>query len=125
MAELGFMGRYGFYEAIDYTAARLPRGQSSAVIRSFMVHHQGMGLLALSYLLHDRPMQRRFESDPLLQSTLLVLQERSPQAGAFYSNTTELAALRATAPEQSMPMRILTSRRRCRKRSCCRMAATT
>jgi len=108
MAELGFMGRYGFYEAIDYTASRLPRGQSCAVIRSFMVHHQGMGLLALSYLLHDRPMQRRFESDPLLQSALLVLQERSPQVGAFYSNTAELAAIRTTAPDQSMPMRILT-----------------
>ena len=108
MAELGFMGRYGFYEAIDYTASRLPRGQSYAVIRSFMVHHQGMGFLALSYLLHDRPMQRRFESDPQLQSALLVLQERSPQAGAFYSNTAELAAIRTTAPDQSMPMRILT-----------------
>ncbi len=107
MAGLGYMGRYGFYEAVDYTTSRLPRGQSAAVIRSFMVHHQGMGLLALSYLLHDRPMQRRFESDPLLQSTLLVLQERSPQAGAFYSNTTELAAIRSNAPEQAMPMRVL------------------
>ncbi|MYM90939.1 cyclic beta 1-2 glucan synthetase, partial [Rugamonas sp. FT82W] len=107
MAGLGYMGRYGFFEAVDYTASRLPRGQAAAVIRSFMVHHQGMGLLALSYLLHDRPMQRRFESDPLLQSTLLVLQERSPEAGAFYSNTSELASIRSTAPEQAMPMRIL------------------
>ncbi|WP_090192347.1 MULTISPECIES: GH36-type glycosyl hydrolase domain-containing protein [unclassified Duganella] len=107
MAELGFMGRFGFYEAVDYTPSRLPRGQNHAVIRSFMVHHQGMGLLALSYLLHDRPMQRRFEADPLLQSTLLVLQERSPQAGAFYSNTTEMAAIRTTAPEQANPMRVL------------------
>nr|WP_295996372.1 glucoamylase family protein [Rugamonas sp.] len=108
MAAMGFMGRYGFYEAIDFTPSRLPRGQSSAIIKSFMVHHQGMGFLALSYLLHERPMQRRFESDPLLQSTLLVLQERSPQAGAFYSNTTEQAAVRGSAPEQAMPMRILT-----------------
>jgi cellobiose phosphorylase len=108
MAALGFMGRYGFYEAIDYTASRLPRGQSHAVIRSFMVHHQGMGLLALDYLLNDRPMQRRFESDPLLQSTLLVLQERSPQVGAFYSSSTEQAAIRGSTAEQAMPMRILT-----------------
>lgn len=107
MAAMGYLGRYGFYEAVDYTAARLPRGQTAAVIRSFMVHHQGMGLLALAYLLHQRPMQRRFESDPLLQSTLLVLQERSPQLGAFYSNTTEQAALRSNVIEQSMPMRIL------------------
>jgi cyclic beta-1,2-glucan synthetase len=108
MADLGYMGRYGFFEAVDYTPSRLPRGQTAAIIRSFMVHHQGMGLLALSYLLHDRPMQRRFEADPLLQSTLLVLQERSPQIGAFYSNTTEMAAMRTTAPEQTAPMRVMT-----------------
>ncbi|MET0267243.1 MAG: glucoamylase family protein [Duganella sp.] len=107
MEGLGFMGRYGFFEAVDYTPSRLPRGQSHAVIRSFMVHHQGMGLLALSYLLHDRPMQRRFESDPLLQSTLLVLQERSPQVGAFYSTSVESAAIRTTAPDQGMPLRVL------------------
>jgi cellobiose phosphorylase len=107
MQAAGFSGRYGFYEAIDYTAARLPRGQTCAIIRSYMVHHQGMGFLALSYLLHERPMQRRFESDPLLQSTLLVLQERSPQAGAFYSNTTEMTAVRATAQEQTMAMRVM------------------
>ncbi len=109
MQAAGFMGSYGFYEAIDYTPSRLPRGQDHAVIRSFMVHHQGMGFLALSYLLHDRPMQRRFESDPLLQSALLVLQERIPHAGAFYSSLTEMAALRLGASEQAMPMRILTT----------------
>jgi hypothetical protein len=58
------LGTFGFYEAIDYTPSRLPRGEKSAVVRSFMAHHQGMGLLALAYLLLDRPMQRRFESDP-------------------------------------------------------------
>jgi cyclic beta-1,2-glucan synthetase len=108
MQEAGFMGRYGFYEAIDYTPARLPRGQSHVVVRSFMAHHQGMGFLALDYLLNERPMQRRFESDPLLQSALLVLQERTPQAGAFYSSTTELAAVRSGAQEPVMPMRVLT-----------------
>ena len=107
MAAMGFMGRYGFYEAIDYTQARLPRGQQYAIVKSFMVHHQGMGLLALSYLLNDRPMQRRFESDPLLQSALLVLQERSPRIGAFHSASAEQAALRSAIPEQAAPMRIM------------------
>jgi cyclic beta-1,2-glucan synthetase len=108
MAELGFMGKYGFYEAIDYTTSRLPRGQSFAIVRSFMAHHQGMSFLAISYLLHDRPMQRRFESDPLFQATMLVLQERVPRAGAFYSNTAELAAIRAPTQEAILPMRIIT-----------------
>src|SRR5207237_1048218 len=42
LAAEGAAGRYGFYEAIDYTTSRLPRGQSSAVVRSYMAHHQGM-----------------------------------------------------------------------------------
>ena len=85
MAGEGFQGRYGFYEAIDYTASRLPRGQSSAVIRSFMAHHQGMSFLSLAHLLLDRPMQRRFESDPSFQATELLLQERIPVARAVLS----------------------------------------
>ena len=107
MAELGFMGKYGFYEAIDYTASRLPRGQTFAIVKSFMAHHQGMGFLAISYLLHNRPMQRRFESDPQFQATLPLLQERVPRAGAFYSNTAELSAIRASVPETTMPMRVI------------------
>ncbi|WP_338769762.1 glucoamylase family protein [Massilia sp. METH4] len=109
MAGLGFMGRYGFYEAIDYTPARLPRGQQFAIVKSFMVHHQGMGFLALDYLLHDRPMQRRFESDPMLQSALLMLQERSPRIGAFFSTSSEqAAAVRSTSHDQAAPVRVLT-----------------
>ena len=44
----GLLGTFGFYEAIDYTPARLPRGQSHAIVRSYMAHHQGMSLLALA-----------------------------------------------------------------------------
>ena len=83
LASNGLEGRYGFYEAIDYTPARMARGQASVVVRSFMAHHQGMSLLSLEYLLLDRPMQRRFESDPAFQATLLLLQERIPKHSAF------------------------------------------
>ena len=75
----GLVGRFGFYEAIDYTASRLTRGQASAVVHSFMAHHQGMTLLSLAHLLLDQPMQRRFESDPRFQATMLLLQERIPK----------------------------------------------
>src|SRR3546814_11742606 len=101
MAQAGFAGRYGMYEAIDYTPARLPRVQSSALVRSFMAHHQGMGLLALDYVLHGQPMQRRFLADPEFQATLLLLQERTPRTGAFPPHTAEVAgvALAPHAPE--------------------------
>ncbi|MBC7383149.1 MAG: cyclic beta 1-2 glucan synthetase, partial [Bacteroidia bacterium] len=89
--ELGFEGRYGFYEAIDYTPSRLQRGQSKAVIYSYMTHHQGMSLLSLAYLLLDKPMQKLFESEPQFKAILLLLQERIPKATAFFVHTTHIA----------------------------------
>ncbi len=109
LAAEGLAGKFGFYEAIDYTASRLPRGQSSAVIRSFMAHHQGMIFLSLAYLILDRPMQKRFESDPMFQATTLLLQERVPKAGAFQLHTAEFSAIRATANDPEMPVRVLSS----------------
>ena len=85
MKDKGFEGRYGFYEAIDYTAARLPRRTPFAIIRSFMAHHQGMSFLSLSFLLHNQPMQRRFETNVEVKSALLLLQERIPRITTFYS----------------------------------------
>jgi hypothetical protein len=91
LAARGFQGKYGFYEAIDYTPAHLPRGQPFAVVRSFMAHHQGMSLLSLAALLLDHPMQKRFASDPMFQATVLLLQERLPKATATYSPTGQLS----------------------------------
>lgn len=101
MAGLGLVGRYGFYEAIDYTGARLQQGQPHAVVRAFLAQHQGMGLLALSYLLLDRPMQKRFAADPRLQAALPLLQERVPRSGAFDVASIEPAA----RPQAPLPVR--------------------
>ncbi|MGQ5968272.1 GH36-type glycosyl hydrolase domain-containing protein [Serratia sp. IR-2025] len=81
----GAKGRYGFYEALDYTTARLSRGQLYTIVRSYMAHHQGMGFLALSHLLLDAPMVARFARYPAFQSARLLLQERVPDAVELYS----------------------------------------
>src|SRR5580698_8046955 len=73
LATEGLAGRFGLHEAVDFTPARLPRGQASAVIRSFMAHHQGMSLLAFASVLLGQPMQRRFASDPQFQAAMLLL----------------------------------------------------
>ncbi len=57
LAADGLAGRLGLFEAIDYTPSRQRRGESSAVIRSFMAHHQAMSLLSYAYVLLARPMQ--------------------------------------------------------------------
>ena len=105
----GFEGKFGFYEAIDYTPSRLPRGQSSAVVRSFMAHHQGMSFLSLAYLLLDQPMQKRFESDPLFQATLLLLQERIPKATTFYAHADEIAGSQEPSSVPETPVRVFNS----------------
>ncbi len=109
LAAEGFEGKYGFYEAIDYTPSRLPRGQSSAVVRSFMTHHQGMSFLSLAYLLLGRPMQKRFESEPLFQATMLLLQERVPKATAFYAHTTEISEHHMASSALETPIRVFSS----------------
>jgi len=109
LATEGFEGDYGFYEAIDYTPSRLPRGKSNIVVRSFMAHHEGMSLLSLAYLLLDRLMQKRFESDPLVQATTLLLQERVPKATAFYSHTTEISEVHAATSGTETRVRIFSS----------------
>ena len=45
LAQEGAEGDYGFYEAIDYTPDRVPKGQRSVVVQSYMAHHQGMSLV--------------------------------------------------------------------------------
>jgi cyclic beta-1,2-glucan synthetase len=81
----GALGRYGFYEAIDYTKERLQPEQKSALIKAFMVHHQGMTLISLDNLLNENVMQNRFHSDPMVQATELLLQERIPRGGEVAS----------------------------------------
>ena len=91
LSALGMEGRFGFYEAVDYTPARLPRGQSSAIVRSYMAHHQGMNLVALSHALLGGPVQKRFAADPAFQATLMLLQERIPKTSTVHTHVAQHA----------------------------------
>ncbi len=87
------LGRYGFYEAIDYTAAHLPLGQEYAIVRSYMAHHQGMIMLALADYLQGKRMVDRFHAEPMIQSVELLLQEQIPQGAPLqYPHADEQAA---------------------------------
>jgi cellobiose phosphorylase len=110
MAEQGFLGDYGFYESIDYTPSRVPRGKNHAIVRAFMAHHQGMSLLSFAYFLLNQPMQRRFMSAPLARATELLLQERVPKQGAtLHPHVADVnAAARPPALEIGEIMRVFT-----------------
>jgi cyclic beta-1,2-glucan synthetase len=71
MAEMNWMGDYGFYEAADYTEGKQPE-----LVRSWMAHHQGMCLLALTNLLKDNIIQRWFHGTPRVRAAELLLHEK-------------------------------------------------
>ncbi len=74
----GYEGRYGLFEAIDFTPTRSAYDHGPAVIRSFMSHHLGMSFISTVNLFMNNIMVRRFESDPLIQATTLLLREKVP-----------------------------------------------
>ena len=73
----GAMGRYGFYEALDFTSSRLPKDKDVAIVRAYMAHHQGMTLVALTNVILSGVMRHRFHRIPMVQATELLLQETS------------------------------------------------
>jgi cyclic beta-1,2-glucan synthetase len=72
MEELGWSGKYGFYEAVDYG------GDNPGIVRSWMAHHQGMSLLAACNALCGDALRRHFHSEPQVMATDLLLHERVP-----------------------------------------------
>lgn len=111
LCELGALGTYGLYEAIDFTPSRLPEGKAFSIVSSYMSHHQGMTLSALDNLLCDDALVRRFEADARVQATQLLLQERVPdlfpveaargsEVSAERPRETEVVVLRPWRPKQ-------------------------
>jgi cellobiose phosphorylase len=109
LAKEGCLSTYGFYEAVDYSPARLPPGQHSAIIKSYMAHHQGMVLLSLLYILNERPMQRRFESEPAFRAADLLLQERVPKSASVFPHPAEVSNAHATSNEGPRNFRVFRS----------------
>ena len=110
LVEAGYHGTYGLYEAIDFTPVRMPRGRHGVPLHSYMAHHQGMSLLAFASLLLDRPMQRRFLSDPAFKAAELLLHERIPKiASPLHPHTSEVSAARRPAAVPAATLRVFSS----------------
>ncbi|HJY07866.1 MAG TPA: glucoamylase family protein, partial [Bryobacteraceae bacterium] len=82
LANLGdsaLLADYGYYEAIDYSRRTELDGAAGIIIHCYMVHHQGMSLLAYDNALHDNAMRKRFHSDPRIRATEPLLHEHIPE----------------------------------------------
>jgi cyclic beta-1,2-glucan synthetase len=67
---------FGFFESVDFThyeSKQLP----DKIIRTFLCHHQGSILAALSTALSPVSVRDRFEKNPLISSHLTFLQEKA------------------------------------------------
>ncbi|MEX1073817.1 MAG: glucoamylase family protein, partial [Burkholderiales bacterium] len=103
LAGLGARGRYGFYEALDYTPTRLPEGKDVAIVRAYMAHHQGMTVVAIANSLHDGAMRARFHAEPIVRATELLLQERTPRDVALAHPRAEEVRTAATVRDLELP----------------------
>ncbi len=122
MAGIGASGVYGWYEALDYTRARLPEGVTVAVVRHYMAHHQGMVIVAIANALQGGRMRTRFHAEPIVRAAELLLQERMPRSPG-HPRSKQARRLGKPAP---CPTRNGIIRRRirgCRAPICCRMDA--
>jgi cyclic beta-1,2-glucan synthetase len=86
MAEMGWTGAYGYYEAADYTEPspsvmmadrKSRRVTEPRLVRSWMAHHQGMSLLAVTNLLRANIFQTWFHANPRVRAAELLLNERA------------------------------------------------
>ena len=100
---VGARGRYGFFEALDYTPSRLPEGSRVAVVRAFMAHHQGMTVVAIANVLFDGRMRDRFHAEPSIQATELLLQERTPRDVSVAHPRAEEVGTAARVSEMQLP----------------------
>lgn len=75
--KIGGTGKYGFYEAIDYTPGRI-KNNKKEIVKTYMAHHQGLIFLSLNNLLNNNILKERFNSNPEIEATNILLQERMP-----------------------------------------------
>ncbi len=122
MARAGGEGAYGFYEALDYTRSRLPEGEQVVVVRTYMAHHQGMSIVALDNVVSAGIMRDKFHSQPIVQASELLLQERTPRdvlvtmpraeevsAGPYVRDLLPVTARRFKSPQSVAPRTTLLS----------------
>ena len=78
LVELGCLGRYGMFEAVDFGSTIASPPRTRHVVRSYMAHHQGMILAAITNRLCDGSLQRRFQLDRRVHTGEPLVHERLP-----------------------------------------------
>lgn len=78
LASLGTLHRYGFIDALDYSSDRKSASSEFRAVNTWMAHHQGMSLVAITNALEHDCMPARVLREKSMQAIELLLQERVP-----------------------------------------------
>jgi cyclic beta-1,2-glucan synthetase len=86
LRDLGVEGKYGFYEAVDYTGLRQVNPGGFEVVRTYMVHHLGMSLLSVANVLKESVFQNRLMRNRSMAAYRELLQEKVPVGAQVMKN---------------------------------------
>ena len=87
LEKMKMQGRYGFYEAMDFTGHRC-RHTEHEIVQSYMAHHVGMSLCAITNTLEDFYLQNLFMQQEMAGASSL-LNERIPHGADVYDHYAE------------------------------------
>jgi cyclic beta-1,2-glucan synthetase len=108
LKSIGALGRYGFFDAVDFTPARLPSGDRRAVVHNYMAHHHGMSVVAIANVIFEGRMRDRFHSDPVIEAAELLLQEKAPRDIPATTMRAEAGErVQKSEPEPSLDTRLI------------------
>lgn len=84
LEKMGMFGKYGFFEAADFTGSRVKHGFAS--VKSFMVHHLGMSMAATVNALKSDCMQKRFMRDSHMKGAETLLYEKMSEDSPVFDD---------------------------------------
>ncbi|MHB1315925.1 MAG: GH36-type glycosyl hydrolase domain-containing protein [Christensenellales bacterium] len=105
LKKAGAMGKYGFYEAVDFTAWRMPGRKKSMVVKSYMAHHKGMELCSVDNYLNGSLLKDLFHATPMIRAAELLLQEKVPPKSIVIKDYLPLQKYRNAAMRAQLPAR--------------------
>jgi len=96
MANQGWTGAYGFYEAVDFRRGR----NKPEAVREWMAHHQGMCMMGLLNLLDDCVVQQWFYENTQMRAVELLLHEKPIREAAAKRESSSAGKKAAKKPRK-------------------------